>query len=434
MRMVELIEKKRDGGVLTGEEIRWMIEEYTKGEVPDYQMAAFLMAVYFRGMNTDETKELTFAIRDSGATLDFASIRGLRADKHSTGGVGDKTSLVVGPVVAACGLKVAKLSGRGLGFTGGTIDKLESIEGFRTNIPVDEFESIVNEVGIAIAGQSKDIAPADKLLYALRDVTGTVASLPLIVSSIMGKKLAANDDVIVLDVKCGSGAFMKTPEDAEKLAETMVAIGKEAGKKTRALITDMDQPLGSAVGNTLEVIEAIDTLKGKGPKEFRAFCIEVAAHMLELAGQGDFGACEKAAKEAIDSGKAFETFRAMVKAQGGNVRWIDKPELFPTADSELDVIAGESGWIAKFNTEQIGLASMTIGAGRSKKTDPIDITAGIRFWKKRGDRIEKGEKLATLYSCGKQKDLVKAMFMVLDATELSAKKPPETPLILSVVR
>jgi len=432
--MVELIERKRDGGVLTAEEIRWMIEEYTKGEIPDYQMSAFLMAVYLRGMNADETKELTFAIRDSGKTLEFPSIRGLRADKHSTGGVGDKTSLVVGPVVAASGLKVAKLSGRGLGFTGGTIDKLESIEGFRTNIPVDEFEKIVNETGIAIAGQSKDIAPADKLLYALRDVTGTVGSMPLIVSSIMGKKLAANDDVIVLDVKCGSGAFMKTKEDAEKLAETMVGIGKDAGKKTMALITDMDQPLGSAVGNSLEVVEAIDTLRGKGPKEFRDFCVAVSAYMLELAGKGTLAECEAAARDAIESGKAFETFRAMVKAQGGNVRWIDDPKLFPTADSELDVIAGESGWISRFNTEQIGLASLTIGAGRSKKSDPIDMTAGIRFWKKRGDHIAKGEKLATLYSCGKQKDLVKAMFMILDATELAKEKPEETPLILSVVR
>ncbi len=434
MRMVELIEKKRDGGVLSADEIRWMTEAYTKGDIPDYQMSAMLMAIYLKGMDADETRELTFAIRDSGKTLDFKSIKGLRADKHSTGGVGDKTSLVVGPLVAACGLKVAKLSGRGLGFTGGTIDKLESIEGFRTNIPVDEFETIVNDVGIAIAGQSKDIAPADKLLYALRDVTGTVGCVPLIVSSIMGKKLAANDDIIVLDVKCGSGAFMKTPADAEELAKIMVAIGKDAGKQTRALITDMDQPLGSAVGNTLEVLEAIDTLKGKGPKDFRTFCVEVAAHMLEMAGKGDFAACEALAKDALTSGKAFDTFRRMVKAQGGNVRWIDDPKLFPTADSELDVIAGESGWIAKFDTEQIGLASLTVGAGRSKKTDPIDYTAGIRFWKKRGDRIEKGEKLATLYSCGKQRDLVKAMFMILDATELSAKNPAETPLILSVVR
>ena len=434
MRMVELIEKKRDGGILSAEEIRWMIEAYTKGDIPDYQMSAMLMAIYLKGMDAAETRELTFAIRDSGQTLDFKSIKGLRADKHSTGGVGDKTSLVVGPLVAACGLKVAKLSGRGLGFTGGTIDKLESIEGFRTNIPVDEFEKIVNKVGIAIAGQSKDIAPADKLLYALRDVTGTVGCVPLIVSSIMGKKLAANDDIIVLDVKCGSGAFMKTPEDAKNLAEIMVGIGKDAGKKIRALITDMDQPLGCAVGNTLEVLEAIDTLKGKGPKDFRAFCIELAAHMLEMAEKGTFAECEKIATEALDSGKAFETFRAMVKAQGGNVRWIDDPSLFPTADTEIDVTAGEDGYITGFDTERIGLASLTIGAGRSKKTDPIDYTAGIRFWKKRGDHIAKGEKLATLYSCGKQKDLVKAMFMVLDATEVSKKKPKAVPLVRSVVK
>ena len=288
MRMYDLIQKKRDGGVLTEAEIGWFIEEYCQGNIPDYQVAALCMAIYFRGMNLEETTALTFAVRDSGDRLDFSDIQGLRVDKHSTGGVGDKTSLVVTPIVASLGVKVAKMSGRGLGHTGGTIDKLEAIPGFRTDIPIDEFKQIVNEVGIAIVGQSAALAPADKLLYALRDVTATVDSLPLIVSSIMGKKLAADDDCIVLDVKTGSGSFMKTREKSRELAEWMVEIGKRAGKRMRALITDMGTPLGNAIGNSLEVVEAIETLKGNGPADLTELCTVLAAHILTLAEKGSY--------------------------------------------------------------------------------------------------------------------------------------------------
>ena len=283
MRMYDIIQKKRDGGALSEAEIKWFIENYVTGNIPDYQMAALCMAIYFRGMNLEETTALTFAVRDSGERLDFSDIKGLRVDKHSTGGVGDKTSLIVTPIVASLGVKVAKMSGRGLGHTGGTIDKLEAIPGFKTDLPVEEFKEIVNDIGIAIVGQNAELAPADKLLYALRDVTATVDSLPLIVSSIMGKKLAADDDCIVLDVKTGSGSFMKTQEKSRELAEWMVAIGQKAGKRMRALITDMDRPLGYAIGNSLEVVEAIHTLQGKGPADLTELCVALAAHILELA-------------------------------------------------------------------------------------------------------------------------------------------------------
>ena len=304
MRMYDIIQKKRDGGILSEAEIQWVIDGYIKGEIPDYQVAAFCMAIYFRGMNLEETTALTFAVRDSGDRLDFSDIKGLRVDKHSTGGVGDKTSLVVTPIVASLGVKVAKMSGRGLGHTGGTIDKLEAIPGFRTDLPIDEFKKIVNEIGIAIVGQSAELAPADKLLYALRDVTATVDSLPLIVSSIMGKKLAADDDCIVLDVKTGSGSFMKTAEASRNLAEWMVEIGKRAGKRMRALITDMDRPLGYAIGNSLEVVEAIETLKGNGPADLTELCIALSAHILCLAEKGSYAECEKMAKKAIENGKS----------------------------------------------------------------------------------------------------------------------------------
>ena len=432
MRMYDIIQKKRDGNPLTEAEIKWVIEGYTKGEIPDYQVAALCMAIYFRGMNLEETTALTFAVRDSGEKLDFSEIKGLRVDKHSTGGVGDKTSLVVTPIVASLGVKVAKMSGRGLGHTGGTIDKLEAIPGFRTDIPIDEFKKIVNEVGIAIVGQSAELAPADKLLYALRDVTATVDSLPLIVSSIMGKKLAADDDCIVLDVKTGSGSFMKTLKESKNLASWMVEIGKRAGKRMRALITDMDRPLGYAIGNSLEVIEAIETLKGNGPADLTELCIALAAHILCLAEKGSYAECEKMAKEAIENRSGLQMFADMVAAQGGNADWILQPENFPKAAYSYEVKAREDGYIIGVDTESYGVASLLLGAGRNTKEDVIDPTAGIMLCKKTGDFVKKGEVLAILYS-GKQSGFAASEARLLQATKLGDTAPEKAPLVLDVV-
>ena len=432
MRMYDIIQKKRNGGALSDAEIKWFIEGYVAGEIPDYQVAALCMAIYFQGMNLEETAALTFAVRDSGECLDFSEINGLRVDKHSTGGVGDKTSLVVAPIVASLGVKVAKMSGRGLGHTGGTIDKLESIKGFNTDIPVDEFKKIVNEVGIAIVGQNATLAPADKLLYALRDVTATVDSLPLIVSSIMGKKLAADDDCIVLDVKTGSGSFMKTPERSRELAEWMVEIGKRAGKRMRALITDMDRPLGFAIGNSLEVIESIRTLQGNGPQDLTELCIALSANILHLAEKGTLQECEEMAKKAIADGTALDTFAKMVKAQGGNEKWIYNPELFPKAKYSFVVKAEKSGYIAKVDTESYGVASLLLGAGRNTKEDVIDPSAGIVLCVKTGDYVESGMPIATLYS-DKENCFEAAAKRLLSATEITEEKPQEQPLILDIV-
>ncbi len=432
MRMYDIIQKKRDGGVLTDEEIKWFIASYVKGELPDYQVAALCMAIYFQGMNLEETTALTFAVRDSGDCLDFSEINGLRVDKHSTGGVGDKTSLVVAPIVASLGVKVAKMSGRGLGHTGGTIDKLEAIPGFRTDIPVEEFKGIVNKIGIAIVGQNAELAPADKLLYALRDVTATVDSLPLIVSSIMGKKLAADDDCIVLDVKTGSGSFMKTLEKSRELAEWMVAIGKKAGKRMRALITDMGTPLGYAIGNSLEVVEAIHTLQGKGPNDLTELCVALSAHILTLAEKGSYEECEKMARQAIADGAGLQTFAAMVEAQGGDKEWILAPEKFPKAKYEYTVLAKESGYITGVDTEGYGVASLLLGAGRNTKEDVIDPTAGIYLVRKTGDYVEKGEPIAKLYSGNKERFAV-AEERLLKATQMGATAPEKIPLILDVV-
>ena len=432
MRMYDLIQKKRDGNELTDVEIRWFIEGYSKGEIPDYQVAALCMAIYFRGMTLAETTALTFAVRDSGERLDFSEINGLRVDKHSTGGVGDKTSLVVTPIVASLGVKVAKMSGRGLGHTGGTIDKLEAIPGFRTDIPVDEFKDIVNDVGIAIVGQTATLAPADKLLYALRDVTATVDSLPLIVSSIMGKKLAADDDCIVLDVKTGSGSFMKTLEKSRELAEWMVEIGKRAGKRVRALITDMGTPLGCAIGNSLEVVEAIETLKGNGPADLTELCVILAAHILVLAEKGSYDECVAMAKNAISTGAGLETFAKMVQAQGGNPEWIYHPELFPAAKYSHVVTATESGYIESVDTEGYGVASLLLGAGRNTKEDVIDPTAGIILHAKTGDFVNAGDAIATLYS-GSESGFAASKARLLAATKLSKEKPADIPLVLDVV-
>jgi len=432
MRMYDIIQKKRDGHALTQEEIQWFIGGYIAGDIPDYQVAALCMAIYFQGMNLEETTALTFAVRDSGECLDFSDIKGLRVDKHSTGGVGDKTSLVVAPIVASLGVKVAKMSGRGLGHTGGTIDKLEAIPGFCTDLPIEKFKAIVNEVGIAIVGQNATLAPADKLLYALRDVTATVDSLPLIVSSIMGKKLAADDDCIVLDVKTGSGSFMKTPEKSRELAEWMVEVGKRAGKRMRALITDMDRPLGYAIGNSLEVVEAIHTLQGKGPEDLTQLCVALAAHILNLAEKGDYAACEKMAKEAIANGTAWQMFARMVKAQGGDETWIVNPEKFPQAEHSYTVTAKKSGYIVGVDTESYGVASLLLGAGRNTKEDVIDMVAGIYLCAKTGDYVKAGDPIAILYS-SKQDRFSAAEERLLKATRMDKNPPKCEPLILDIV-
>ncbi len=432
MRMYDIIQKKRDGGKLTEQEIGWLIDGYCKGTIPDYQMSALCMAIYFQGMDLEETTALTFAVRDSGDKLDLSDIHGLRVDKHSTGGVGDKTSLVVAPIVASLGVAVAKMSGRGLGHTGGTIDKLESIPGFKTDLPIDEFKNIVNQTGIAIVGQNAELAPADKLLYALRDVTATVNSLPLIVSSIMGKKLAADDDCIVLDVKTGSGSFMKTLEKSRELAEWMVAIGKRAGKRVRALITDMDRPLGAAIGNSLEVIEAIETLKGEGPSDLTELCIALSAHILCLAEKGDYAICEQMAKGAISSGAALQKLVEMVKAQGGDESYILTPDKFEKAKYTHRVKAIESGYIVGVDTEGYGVASLLLGAGRNTKEDKIDFAAGVRLQAKTGDFVQVGDTIATLYA-NDEKLFAASEKRLLAATKIGADKPKDEPLILDVI-
>lgn len=432
MRMYDIIRKKRDGGTLTPEEIRFFIDGYVKGDIPDYQAAALCMAIYYRGMTLEETSELTFAVRDSGEKLDFSRINGIRVDKHSTGGVGDKTSLVVTPIVATLGVKVAKMSGRGLGHTGGTIDKLESIEGFNTSLPTPEFERIVNEIGIAIVGQTATLAPADKKLYALRDVTATVDSMPLIASSIMGKKLAADDDCIVLDVKTGSGAFLKTVEDSRQLAELMVGIGKRAGKQMLALITDMDIPLGSAIGNSLEVIEAIETLRGEGPEDLTEICVALASHMLSLAGHGSYESCETRVRGVIADGSALDTLAKMVKAQGGDPEWIYHPDRFPRATYQRVLCAEADGYIYHTDTEGYGIACLLLGAGRNTMADKIDYAAGIRLHHKTGDFVKEGEPVATLYTCREELlDSAEARFRA--ATTWSDTAPEARPLILAKV-
>ncbi len=431
MRIVDIIKNKRNGLKLTKTEIDYFINNYVSGNIPDYQASSLLMAIYFNGLDSEETANLTFAIRDSGEKLDFSKINGVRVDKHSTGGVGDKTSLIVAPIVASLGVKVAKMSGRGLGYTGGTVDKLESIIGYRTELSNDEFINQVNEIGIAIVGQSANLAPADKKLYALRDVTATVESLPLVVSSIMGKKLAADDDVIVLDVKCGSGAICKTIEESEKLASLMVDIGKKAGKKMLALITDMDKPLGNAIGNSLEVIEAIKTLKGEGPQDLTEISIILASNMLYLSGVGTIKECEAMVKNSIKDGTAFNKFVELVKYQGGNVDLILNPNNFYKAKYSFEVFAEKDGYISKTDTEGYGMASLMLGAGRNSLDDAIDYTAGIILNKKTGDKVNKGDLIATLYSNSNNFDLAKEKF--LNSTLISKTKPELKPLVLSRV-
>lgn len=432
MRIYDVIEKKKTGKALTREEIRFFVGGYSKGDIPDYQAAALCMAIWFNGMTDEETSELTFAVRDSGDKVRFSNVKGVRVDKHSTGGVGDKTSLAVMPIVAALGVKVAKMSGRGLGHTGGTVDKLESIKGFNCSLGVDEFQKTVNERGIAIIGQSGQLAPADKKLYALRDVTATVDSIPLIASSIMGKKLALDDDCIVLDVKTGSGSFMKSRKKACELARVMVNIGKNDGRKMLALVTDMDQPLGRAVGNSLEVIEAINTLKGNGPADFTKLCVELSANMLALAGFGDYKDCRKKVLSVIKDGSALKKFRDMVEGQGGDPSWIDDTSYFPKAKFSHDILSDEDGYIHSVNAEEYGIACLILGAGRNKKEDEIDPSAGMLINKKRGDYVKKGEVIATLYS-SVVSDFSVAEKRVKGATFFSAEKPKTRPLIIQKI-
>lgn len=402
MRMYDLIEKKKHGGSLTRQELHDMVQGFVAGEIPDYQMAAMLMAVYFKGMGQEEITDLTLEMAASGDMVDLSGIQGVKVDKHSTGGVGDKTTLVIGPLVASLGVKVAKMSGRGLGHTGGTVDKLESIPGFETAIPRERFFEIVNETGIAVIGQSGNMVPADKKLYALRDVTATVDSIPLIASSIMSKKIAAGSDGIVLDVKTGSGAFMKDLEDSIALAKEMVAIGTGAGRTCCALITDMDTPLGLAVGNSLEVEEAIETLKGQGPEDLTEVCLQLAAHMLFMAGKGDVNTCYEVARKALLDGRGLKTLAAMVKAQGGDPSYVLEPERFEKAACSFRVLAEEEGYITHIDTAACGTASVMLGAGRSRKEDRLDYTAGLHLYKKYGDFVAKGDVIAVLYASRKE--------------------------------
>lgn len=398
MRMYDIIHKKRNGGELSEEEIRFFIEGYTDESIPDYQAAALCMAVYFRGMTPKETSILTLAMAESGDQIDLGGIEGFTVDKHSTGGVGDKTSLIVVPIVASCGGKVAKMSGRGLGHTGGTVDKLESIPGFRTELNPDDFIKQVNGIGLCIVGQTGELAPADKKLYALRDVTATVESIPLIASSIMSKKLAAGSKGIVLDVKTGSGAFMKTVEESENLAKEMVAIGKSAGRSVTAVITNMDIPLGDSVGNSLEVIEAIKTLKGEGESDLTEVCLTLAAQMLSMVTGEDEKTCYSMAKGAIDNGLAINKLREMISAQGGNANVVDDYSLFKQPKYTAEIFSECDGYIEHTDAEKIGIASVILGAGREKKGDQIDPSAGIVLKKKTGDYVKKGEPLAVFYT------------------------------------
>lgn len=424
MRMYDLIFKKRQGHELSKEEIEFFIREYTAGNIPDYQASALLMAIFFQDMTVRETTDLTIAMAHSGDMVDLSSIAGVKVDKHSTGGVGDKTTLVITPMVASLGVKVAKMSGRGLGHTGGTVDKLESIPGLRTAFSMDEFFEIVNKTGISVIGQSGNLAPADKKIYALRDVTATVDKIPLIASSIVSKKLASGSDAIVLDVKCGTGAFMKEPEQAIELAQLMVQTTENAGRKCVALVTDMDVPLGENVGNALEVIEAVEILKGQGPADLREECITLASEMLYLAGKGNPEECKSLAEKSLSDGSALDKLAEMVEAQGGDKRYIYDTDLFDKAKFVHEVKAEKSGYITKMNTEKCGIASLILGAGRKTMDSVIDFAAGVKIKKKIGDYVEKGDVLAVLFT-NDEKALAESETMYQSAITIDGQKPAE---------
>ena len=432
MRMYDLITKKKRGEPLATSEIRAMVEGFTKGEIPDYQMAAMLMAICFRSMTEEEMRDLTLAMAVSGDEVDLSAFGSSTVDKHSTGGVGDKTTLIACPIVAATGGRIAKMSGRGLGHTGGTVDKLESIPGFRTTLSREEFFAVVEKTGISLIGQSGELAPADKKLYALRDVTATVDSIPLIAASVMSKKLAAGSAAIVLDVKTGSGAFMKTLDDALALARAMVAIGEGAGRKTSAVITDMDVPLGFAVGNALEVAEAMEVLQGRGPADLREVSLALAADMLRLIGRGGFDECQRLAEKAVDDGSAFRAFAAMVEAQGGDASCLADPRKLPQAAFRLKVRAERSGYITHMDAETIGRAACMLGAGRETKESVIDHAAGIRILKKTGEAVEAGEAIAELHA-NAENLLAPAASRCLAAIEVGTAPPAKRPRIFARV-
>lgn len=432
MRMYDIILKKRANLPLTDEEIRFVIDGYVKGEIPDYQVSALLMTIVFNGMNARELGTLTLAMAQSGNMVDLSNIDGITVDKHSTGGVGDKTTLIIAPLVAASGGKVAKMSGRGLGHTGGTIDKMESIPNLKVSLEQDAFINQVNKIGLAVIGQSEGLAPADKKLYALRDVTGTVDSIPLIASSVMSKKLASGAQAILLDVKVGSGAFMKNIEDARELAKAMVDIGKENGRSVKAILTDMDRPLGHAIGNALEIREVIDTLKGHGPEDLMHECIIMAAHMLVLSHICDYETALSRVQEALDSGAALERLRMMIDAQDGDSRVIDDESLLAIGKFTYDVTAPQDGYITHMNTEQCGIASVMLGAGRTVKDGPIDYSAGILMHKKTGDSVTVGECIATLYASDESL-LSNAAKTYLEAITFGETAPIMADTILDIV-
>ncbi|GMG80627.1 pyrimidine-nucleoside phosphorylase [Bacillus safensis] len=413
MRMVDIIAKKRDGKELTSEEISFFVKGYTDGTIPDYQASALAMAIFFQDMTDQERADLTLAMANSGDTIDLSAIDGIKVDKHSTGGVGDTTTLVLAPLVAALDVPVAKMSGRGLGHTGGTVDKLEAVKGFHVEITKDEFIELVNRHKVAVIGQSGNLTPADKKLYALRDVTGTVNSIPLIASSIMSKKIAAGADAIVLDVKTGAGAFMKTPEDSEKLAKAMVRIGNNVGRQTMAVISDMSQPLGLAIGNSLEVKEAIDTLRGEGPEDLNELVLTLGSQMVVLAKKADtLDEAREKLIEVMKNGKALEKFKEFLENQGGDSSIVDQPEKLPQAPYKIEVPAKESGVVAEIVADEIGVAAMILGAGRATKEDDIDLSVGIMLNKKVGDRVEKGDSLVTLHA--NREDVANVMEKIYD--------------------
>ena len=431
MRMYDVIAKKRDGGTLNHDELAFAVNGYVAGDVPDYQMSALLMAIYLRGMTDEETAMLTDVMAHSGDMVDLSAIAGIKADKHSTGGVGDKTTLVIAPIVAACGVKIAKMSGRGLGHTGGTIDKMESVPGTRTSLTQEEFFKQVNEIGISVIGQSGKIAVADKKMYALRDVTATVGCIPLIASSIMSKKLAAGSDAILLDVTMGDGAFMKDLDGALELARQMVAIGTAHGRKVAALITDMDKPLGYNIGNSLEVAESMAVLQGKGPVDLTEVCLQLAANMLVLAGKGTPAECRAMAEAVIADGSAFAKCKEMFAAQGGDIRVLDDYDRFEKPAARYELLAEQDGYITANDAEKIGSASVLLGAGRQKKGDPLDFAAGIVLHKKRGDYVHKGESLATFY--GAADKFAAAAEEYRSGLVYGTEKPEEAPLVYALV-
>lgn len=422
VRMVDLIEKKQRNKLITTDEIKSMVQSYTEDEIPDYQMSAMLMAIYFNNLTKEEIRDLTLAMAESGDEIDLSAIDGIKVDKHSTGGVGDTTTLVLAPLVASAGAPVAKMSGRGLGHTGGTIDKLEAIDGFHIEISEEEFIDLVNKNKLALTGQTGNITPADKKIYALRDVTGTVGSIPLIASSIMSKKIASGADAIVLDVKVGSGAFMKDVKAAEDLAETMVQIGNSVGRDTMAVISDMNQPLGKAIGNGLEVKEAIDTLKGEGPEDLTELCLVLGSQMAYLGGVADsLDEAREMLEENIENGKALDQFRQFIEAQGGNPEVVDRPEeLLPTAEFKVEVKAKQSGFISKMNADELGVAAMLLGAGRETMESELDYAAGLMLKKKIGDTVEAGETIVTIYS--NKKDVRASIEKIQENIEVSDHK------------